>query len=567
MKLQCFEINSDAQALSILDRTHKFVINLGGKGSGKTATHPAWVIDREQFDTAQLHGIFTNTEKQLKDAVLPEIGKRIPYGTRWDYGRRPPKAWSRAWARENIRIPAVPDYRGIFYTSRGLHALCGTLFNQNYKQYESLEFGSLRLEEVPAISRIALTTIISRLRCGDRMHCAELGHRHQAHIYGNPPVGAHPWLFDFLDEWEQGAAMQYHALEDGETCDGCWHIEEDGDAVAKTHGPKLNHRQWPLLRRGVGPAILIKSTTADNRANLNKGFENDLARNFDKATALAWLKGEIVREVTGGCYAGDFSDANVRDVSYDPNRTLYVCVDINIEPRVAVLIHPLIAGEFPSEWAEPNKEQLGVFGEFFSLGGMSDHNFAEALCDGARGIGDAGYKDDRLRGLPENWKGLEAHKGPIIFYGDADGNRRSVHDKETGSSWEIMMRVFRRRLLREDGRTPRFTRDVPDNNPPARGRIHAVCAKLRNTNGKPSLLIAPRCRHALKDCESVVWNDDGLAEREWRQGPEMLRTHCMAAVGYCIHRRSPFGVDIDRDPKKILPVIGGSNIAVPKMRV
>ncbi len=73
VSLPRFELNGDAQALTVLDRKHKFIINLGGKGSGKTATHPLWAAERGEFDTAQLHGIFTNTEKQLKDGVLLEM--------------------------------------------------------------------------------------------------------------------------------------------------------------------------------------------------------------------------------------------------------------------------------------------------------------------------------------------------------------------------------------------------------------------------------------------------------------------------------------------------------------
>src|SRR5207253_2789622 len=144
-----------------------------------------------------------------------------------DSGRRPPKAWMRRWARENIPIPPLTDYRGIFYTSQGLHAVIGTLFNQNYTQYESLEFSSLRIEEIAAISRKALITMLTRLRCGAGDECQTLGHRHQAYLFSNPPVGPHPWLHDFLDEWEAVAQNFYHELAEGETCGGCDFITDD----------------------------------------------------------------------------------------------------------------------------------------------------------------------------------------------------------------------------------------------------------------------------------------------------------------------------------------------------
>lgn len=573
-----FEINSDAQAITILDREHKYIINISAKGTGKTRTHPIWALERGTFDTGQIHGVFTNTDRQMKDAVFVELFEQLPrYGVKCDYGCKPPKGWVRRWEDDGVPYPKLKDYRGIFYTSQALHAVCGTLFNQSYTQFESLQFASLRIEEITALSKQALKAILSRLRCGKGKHrpdrpkcdcCSCSGHRHQAHMFGNPPVGgAHPWLFDWLDQYEEGALKLYHVLEDGESCDGCHYVTREGRSLPREHGPQLNHRQWPLLRQGLGNAILIKARTSDNRENLNEGYEDDIAMNSDKATADAWLGGELTREQSAGCYAADFSDANIRDVKYDPTRTLLVGIDINIEPRVAVLAHVLRPGEYPDDWHQPGVEQLGIFGEFFSRDGMSDRNFAEAMMRGGRGTGDAGYPDE-LRGLPANWAGLSTHMGPIIFYGDAEGNRRSVHADNLESSWIILKQVFGGKIA--NATIPglaKWSCDIPDNNPPARARIHSVCAKLRSFVGKPSLSIAKRCRHSVKDCETVVWDENGLAEREWRHGEEMLRTHCMAGAGYMIYARSPYGKDADRDPRRGLPAYGKSSIKVPRTRV
>lgn len=533
-QLPRFDFNSDAQALTALDRKHKFVINLGGLGSGKTATHPIWAAERGRYDTAGLHGIFTNTEKQLKGGVFVELKRRLAtWGIECDYGRMPPRAWVERWAREGIQIPALTDYRSIWYTSDGLHAMCGTLSGQNYKQFETIELSSLRVEEIPNITRMALDTILGRFRCGN----CQPWHRHQAHLFGNPPVGPHPWLFDWLDTMEESAKALYD-------------------------GPPLEHRNWPLLRQGIGNAILIRSRTRDNVAHLGVEYERDLLSAYDKATARARLDGELIRETQGGCY-DSFSAANVRDVAYDPFRTVYVCIDINTEPRVAVLAHPLKPGEYPSEWEQPGIEQIGVFGEFFSTSAMSDRAFADAMVVGARGMGDAGYPDDDLRGLPGNWCGLGEHRGPIIAYGDAWGNQRSQQAEGNASSWQIMDRIWRGLNDLTVGR--RYSRDVPDLNPPARARIHAVCAKFMSAAGKPSLVIAPRARQTLRDCETVVWDENGLAEREWRRpASEALRTHCMAGLGYMVHRRAPWGVNHSTEPT--LPTWGGhDSIKPPRM--
>ncbi len=561
-----FEINSDAQALTIFDRVHKFFINLGGKGSGKTATHPLWALDcGSRGDTSQLHGIFTNTDKQMKDAVFVEMDSLPRWGVQWDYNHKPSPWFRRTWEGNGIITPNLKDYSGIFYTSQGVHAVCGTLFNQNFTQFESLQFASLRVEELTALTLPALSAILSRLRCGRRKECAALNHRHQAHMFGNPPVGGvHPFLFDWLDTLEESTKRLYHALDAGETCDGCVFVTREGRELPKIHGPQLSHRQWPLLRRGIGQTILVKSKTSDNRENLDEGYEDDIAMNSDKATADAWLGGELTREVTAGCY-WNFSDANVREVKYDANRTVYIGIDINIEPRVAVLAHPLIQGEYPTEWLQPGVEQIGIFGEFFNLGGMSDRAFAEAMMMGGRGSGDAGYLDEKLRGLPENWLGLLAHQGPIIFYGDAEGNRRSAHSDNLESSWIIMKQTFRQ--------LKKWTVDVPSNNPPAIARIHSVCAKLSSaplrdgTLGRPSLTIAPRCRHTIKDCELVVYDEKGTAEREWRQGAEMMRTHCMAGAGYMIYARSPYGKEHSQRPEDYIPKTGAAPRTPPRTSI
>lgn len=571
-----FELNSDAQALTAFDREHKYVINISAKGTGKTATHPLWALERGTWDTGQLHGIFCNTDKQLKEAVFVEFDNALPkYGVGWDYGRKPPKEWVAGWIDQGIRFPRLKDYRGIFYTTQGLHAVCGTLFNQSFTQFESLQFGSLRIEEITALSLPALKAILTRLRCGNGRPCKTsdcgkccrcLGHRHQAHLFGNPPVGgAHKWLFDWLDGYEEGALKQYHALADGESCDGCFYVTREGRHLPRHHGPQLNHRQWPLLRQGIGNAILIKAKTSDNRENLNEGYEDDIAMNSDKATADAWLGGELTREMSVGCYA-DFSDANIREVAYDETRTVLVGIDINTEPRVAVLAHVLKDGEYPREWHQPGVEQIGIFGEFFSVDAMGDRRFAEAMMLGGRGTGDAGYQDEALRGLPRNWRGLSEHKGPVIFYGDAEGNRRSVHADNCESSWIILKQTFGGKI--KDAKIPglaKWSCDVPNNNPPARARIHSVCAKLRSFADKPSLSIAPRCRQTIKDCESVVWEKDGLAEYEPRHGIEKLRTHCMAGAGYMIYARSPYGKDKNTDPTRGLPTFGGKSITPPRM--
>lgn len=511
-----FKFNSDAQALSHF-APHRLVLLGGGVGSGKTALHPLWVVDRSQFDTGQLHAIFTNTQNQLEKAVLPEIAKWLALaGIEWRYDKRPPTSWFRMWERKGIPIPpGIARYRNIFTTKLGLHVLCGTLHNQSFTQYESLQFGSIRIEEAINNSLDAITKMIERVRCGSGRDFCRAHHRHQAYLNFNPPLGPHPWLFAKLDQLEEAAKKHYN-------------------------GPPVDHRNWSLLKQGIGDAILIQSRTSDNVANLMDGYEDGLAANYSASTAKKRLEGEIVRDIDGKAYT-EWSDANIQSVEYDPNKDLYLCLDFNSEPRAAVLAHPLGRGEGGVEF-------IGVFGEYIYADRLSDRKFALDLVKGARGFGGESqpkYRDENLRGLPKTWDGLRAHRGRIIAFGDAVGSHRSSHADNLESSWEIVDQVFRQ--------LDTYGKNVPaDGNPSPRARVDSVNGKLCNAFGVHALIVDPRCEELIRDFEQVMWDETGLALREWRRGSlgtEWLRTHASDGLGYMIHRLFPLGQDVDRDDR------------------
>jgi len=516
---QFFSFNSDAQYLAWADRTHKTILLGGGVGSGKTVLHPLDALERSKTETDQLHGLFCNTQKQLDDGLLVEMMKWTQRaGIGMEYDRRPPRSWFARWARDGIEIPPLPKYRGILTLSTGYHALCGTLFNQSYTQYQTIQLGSIRIEEAINVSFAAITFMLERVRCSagsDKALCRER-HRHQKVLVFNPPLGPHPWLYTYLDRLEESAKSHY-----------------DGPALP-------HHRDWPLLKAGVGDAILIQSRTSDNSANLNDDYEATLASNYSKDTARRRLDGEILRETIGRAYT-EFDNENLGEVEYDPDRDLYVCLDFNMEPRAAVLAQPL-------DRLEGGVQRIGVFGEYFHAGRLSDRKFAEALMRGERGNGGDSqpeYRSPSLRGLPANWRGITNHRGAVVGFGDSVGTHRSVHSDNLESSWDIVDQVFRQHRY--------YRRNVPeDGNPPPRHRVDSVNGKLCNARGQRSLIIAPRCEELIRDMEQVVWDDDGVSLREWRRGSlgtEWHRTHLSDGLGYMIARLFPLGVElINRAP-------------------
>ncbi|HXG58124.1 MAG TPA: hypothetical protein VNL91_03805 [Thermoanaerobaculia bacterium] len=542
-----FEFISDAQALAHFDSEHKIVLLGGGVGSGKTVLHGLDALKRSKHETDLLHGIFTNTETQRDKEVVPSIQDRFVAAgfEKPVFDRRPPVSWVRDWVRRGIEVPSVSKHRNVLIAPTGYHAVCGTLHHQSYTQYDTLSFGSARIEEATNVSFAAITTIFERTRCsrGGGERCRKF-HRHQKYLIFNPPRGPHPWLYSYLDQLEESARAHYHALRDGEECD-----------CPRVHGPELQHRSWPLLRSGVGSAVWYQSRTSDN-PYLDDGYREGLAANMSKDTARRRLDGEIIRETEGGAYT-EFSSENIHaGVPYDPDRTLYMWLDFNLEPRAAVFAHQLNPGEYPGEHERSGLIHLGVFGEYFYAGEMSDRRFAQALIRGDRGDGcdsQPRYRSEELRGLPPpcdetcdpvcrkgHWNGLRAHRGRIIACGDQRGTHRSSHGDNLESSWAIVDQEF--------GQLKRYGKDVPEDQPSPRARVDSVNAKLCNALGVRSLWIHPRCEELIRDFEQVQWDEDGTALREWRRGSmgtEWHRTHLSDGLGYGVHRLSPLGRDVD----------------------
>lgn len=543
-----FEFNSDAQALAFFDRVHKTILLGGGVGSGKTVLHGLDAIDRSKGETELLHGVFTNTQTQLDKEVVPSIQDRFVAAgfERPVFDRRPPPAWVKRWVRAGIEVPSLSRYRGILTAPTGYHAICGTLFNQSYRQYETLQLGSARIEEAINASLAAVNTIFERVRCstGGGDHC-RANHHHQRYLIFNPPRGPHPWLYAYLDQLEESARSYYHAISDGQECE-----------CPREHGPELNHRSWPLLLAGVGPAVLYRSKTSDNADHLDDDYRDALASNMSKDTARRRLDGEIVRETEGGAYT-EFGSENIRPVAYDADRVLYMTLDFNLEPRAAGFWHPLNPGEYPTEHERPGLKHIGKFGEYFFAGEMSDRNFAVDLVRGGRGSGGDSqprYRSESERGLPPpcdetcekvcrikgHWNGLRGHRGRIIAFGDQRGTHRSSHGDNLESSWSIVDQVFRQ--------LENYAKNVPETQPSPRARVDSVNAKLCNSLGIRSAWIDRRCEETIRDLEQVMWDEAQTSEREWRrgnQGTEWHRTHLIQADGYMIHRLFPLGHEMD----------------------
>lgn len=519
------------QAAEIFDTQHRTLVSIGGVGSGKTVCDALWVIDRAEWDVSQLQGLFANTVTQLENGVLPEIFKWLDAaGLEYEYNHEPPRQWRQEWRDRGIVVPPKPgNFRRILTLRSGLHVLCGTLFNRSFMQYRTLQFGSAKIEEFtngPTLR--AIEFIAERVRCGSRSVCAAR-HRHQLYLTGNPPDDPGHWIFDYLNRAETSAERKL------------------GIEVSREPGT------YPLLTAGRGNTILIQSATWDNADNLAEGYAETLAENYDSETAQRRLGGQLIR-VTSGRAAESFSAKNIISVTYDPTRTVYVCLDFDMEPAVAAFGHPLKRGEYPDEWFRPDREVVGIFGEFVSTEGISVQRLAEAIVRGDRGYG-CTYRNEALRGLPANWEGLREHRTQFIAYGDATGNQRSKAAYNLESSWQIVDQVFRQ-VADSSGRRL-YSRDVAEFNPAPRARIHAYNARLESSTKVVSFFVDPRCEQFIADNEQCTWDEEGSHLKKWSKragGILYVRGHLLDAVSYMTHRRFPMGGDVRPGPRDLQPL-------------
>lgn len=529
-----FRFNGGAQARAYLIK-RKIKLVHGGRGSGKSVLHHLHYIDQSKGHTDQLHGLFTHTYSQLADGILYEMERRLKRsGFALEYDHEPPLSWFRYWEKARIPIPSLQKYRGIATLSSGVHIVCGTLHHQSHRQYKSVDFRTLRIEEVFDAPEAAIRDLIPCCRCGaaddfddddfevrdfgdDDDAEPECGHPHDVTLLGNPPLGSH-WIFGWLDRREE-AAKKYH------------------------DGTPADHQNWELLRRGVGKTIIIRVPTQDNIRNVGRDYLEELESAYSRDVASRYIDGELIREAAGRAFTEYSTAQNIEPVAYDSTREIYVWLDFDLAPRAAVFCHLLERGEYADQGPRDRDiVHFGVFGEFFSEPEMSNRDFVLALIRGQRGAGgDCDYEDPMLRGLPAAWDGLRSHQGRIIFSGDARGKDKSRHNDTLSSDWKIVQQV-----IQEEGLSAPYSFDLPKVNPDPSVGIHALNSKFCAIAGVRAIHIDPICKHLRRDAEVCEWDEVHHDLRHCGRGfggTLWLRTHLIKAMIYGVSQISPFGFD------------------------
>ncbi len=295
-----------------LQATSRWVVNVGGKGSGKTFLDALIILkhsgarpELEEFlgpvgaNRITLGGLFANDYQQLATAILAEVFKVLDlFEVGYVFGRQPPPEWVARWKVQGIAAPYFPPkaYASMLILENGHHVFCSQLYQRHYRRLKSFTFGYAIVEEVSEIEKEAVVMVSERVR--DRRG------PNQLYLHSNPPEGGDHWMYDWRDNLRKASAA------------GRFSITE------------------------------ITSTTYDNLDNLPSDYVDTISAEVTPEIAEARVLGRWIRSATGRAYSG-YDDTESIDgrFDYQPGRPLIFGFDFNWAPASAGVYQLTDSGE------------------------------------------------------------------------------------------------------------------------------------------------------------------------------------------------------------------------------
>ena len=221
-------------------------------------------------------------------------------------------------------------------------------------------------------------------------------------------------------------------------------------------------RGWIYKTFVENPAPNYRLITAPTTQNiyLPEGFCEELKKIYDEQYYNIFVLAQN-GEYNNGLVIKDFTDENIKDITYQPDMDLHISCDFNVDPMCWVFAH---------------KTDDKVF--YFDEIAMENTTTAKA-CD-------------------EFYRRYPNHKGKIIVNGDASGDNRSCTSEYTNYV------IIKKKLLQYG-----YDVDIQIKafNPPIKNRIMAFNAKVRSADGEICLFVD-------KKCEKLLYNIYNLKYKE-----------------------------------------------------
>jgi len=237
---------------------------------------------------------------------------------------------------------------------------------------------------------------------------------------------------------------------------------------------------------------LITAPTTQN-IYLPEGFCDELKKVYDEQYYNIFVLAQN-GEYNNGHVIKDFSDENIKEITYQPEMDLHISCDFNVDPMCWVFAH---------------KTDDKVF--YFDEIAMENITTAKA-CD-------------------EFYRRYPNHKGKIIINGDASGDNRSCTSEYTNYV------IINKKLLQ-------FGYDVEIQikafNPPIKNRIMAFNSKVRSANGEVCLFVDKKCEKLLYNIYNLKYKEgsskiDIPTYQQIKQSKELkFLSHPMDAASYLV---------------------------------
>lgn len=250
---------------------------------------------------------------------------------------------------------------------------------------------------------------------------------------------------------------------------------------------------YKTFKENKSPNYRLISAPTTQNIYLPKGFCDELKKVYDEQYYNIFVLAQN-GEYNNGLVIKDFSDENIKEITYQPEMDLHISCDFNVDPMCWVFAH---------------KTDDKVF--YFDEIAMENTTTAKA-CD-------------------EFYRRYPNHKGKIIVNGDASGDNRSCSSEYTNYV------IINKKLLQ-------FGYDVEIQikafNPPIKNRIMAFNSKVRSANGEVCLFVDKKCKKLLYNIYNLKYKEgsskiDIPTYQQIKQSKELkFLSHPMDAASYLV---------------------------------
>lgn len=250
---------------------------------------------------------------------------------------------------------------------------------------------------------------------------------------------------------------------------------------------------YKTFKENKSPNYRLISAPTTQNIYLPKGFCDELKKVYDEQYYNIFVLAQN-GEYNNGLVIKDFSDENIKEITYQPEMDLHISCDFNVDPMCWVFAH---------------KTDDKVF--YFDEIAMENTTTAKA-CD-------------------EFYRRYPKHKGKIIVNGDASGDNRSCTSEYTNYV------IINKKLLQ-------FGYDVEIQikafNPPIKNRIMAFNSKVRSANGEVCLFVDKKCEKLLYNIYNLKYKEgsskiDIPTYQQIKQSKELkFLSHPMDAASYLV---------------------------------